>query len=98
VQSSYKLSGAQRRFVGTAIILFVFFLPLHHHFSTAAAQAKEDCVCQHGSLTLLGLAPPQLHLTPQFAISSLILPALYARDRYSVSHKTIRAPPRISSL
>ena len=94
----YKLSGAQRRFVGTAILLSVFFLPLHHHFYTSAAQAKEDCVCQHGNLTLLDLAPIQVQLIPQFSVSALILPALCTPERHSARFKTIRAPPRISSL
>jgi hypothetical protein len=93
-----SLGEAQRRFVGTAILLFVFFLPLHHHFYTPGAQAKEDCVCQHGNLTLLDLAPIQVYLISQFGISALILPPLYATERYSVSYKTIRAPPQISSL
>jgi hypothetical protein len=95
---SRKLGDAQRRFVGTAILLFVFFLPLHHHFYTSAAQAREDCVCQHGNLTLLNLAPIQVHLIPQFSVSALLQPAFCIPEPHSVSCKTIRAPPRISSL
>ena len=95
---SRKLDDAQRRFVGTAILLFVFFLPLHHHFYTPAAQAREDCVCQHGNLTILDLAPIQVHLIPHFSVSALTQAALCTPERYSVRCKTIRAPPRISSL
>ena len=95
---SRKLGGAQRRFVGTAILLFVFFLPLHHHFYTSAAQAREECACQHGNLTLLDLAPIQVHLIPQFSVYALIQLPLCTPERYSVCCQTIRAPPRTSSL
>jgi hypothetical protein len=43
-----------RRFVSAVILLFVFFLPFHFHFS-ATAQVSKECSCVHGNRTQLAL-------------------------------------------
>jgi hypothetical protein len=43
-----------RRFVGAGLLLFVFLLPFHFHFS-ATAQVSKECSCVHGNRTQLAL-------------------------------------------
>jgi len=50
-----KNPSSTSRLIGAALLLFVFFLPLHLHFSGKAHVTKE-CSCLHG--TRAQLAPP----------------------------------------
>jgi hypothetical protein len=43
------------RLISAALVLFVFFLPLHFHFNTSAKVAQE-CACVHGARTQLALS------------------------------------------
>ena len=50
-----KNSNGTSRLISAALLLFVFFLPFHVHFSSQAHVTKE-CGCVHGTRTQL--APP----------------------------------------
>jgi hypothetical protein len=96
----FLASGSQsgkRRLIGTGLLLFVFFLPLHSHLS-APAQVTKECSCVHGSRTQMGLGPVQISAAPALLSSLLVTkePTLVAL-RF-VNLRAIRAPPHIASL
>ena len=86
-----------RRFVGLGLLLFVFFLPLHFHFSPIA-QLGKDCGCAQGTRSLLAPAEtapassPQLQsdfFTPEFGSVWIQL---------DPQPQDVRAPPTVSFL
>lgn len=92
-----KARRRTRRLVGVAALLFVFFLPLHFHFSLTSQVAKE-CSCVHGTRThLVGPAgsPP---IVPIFVVMDFA-------DRYEFSWagdwsglQVVRGPPAALSV
>jgi hypothetical protein len=96
----FLASGSQsgkRRLIGTGLLLFVFFLPLHSHLS-APAQVTKECSCVHGTRTQMGLAPVQISAAAPLNIEFIttVEPRLYAWR--AVTRQAIRAPPHITSL
>jgi hypothetical protein len=85
------------RLIGAGLLLFVFFLPLHSHFSAPAQLAKE-CSCVHGSRTQMGPASVQISAAPQVLAEFIATaePRLYAWR--PVTWEAIRAPPYNDSL
>ena len=55
------------RLVSAALLLFVFFLPLHFHFPSGAKVAKE-CACVQGTRTQLALVASSTACAPIIAI------------------------------
>lgn len=76
----------------------IFFLPLHFHVSSAAAQVSKECICLQGSRTLATL-------THGFLLSSPPLPVYILGGDTHVEFwveplriPSSRAPPRAVSL
>src|ERR1043165_6031403 len=57
-----------RRAIGALALLFVFFLPLHFHFSITS-QVVKDCSCLHGARTQLAPTSSSPSIVPQLPIS-----------------------------
>jgi hypothetical protein len=81
-----------QQLIGAALLLFVFFLPLHFHF-TVAAQVSKECSCVQGTRTQLALDDAEPRVAPMPRIGIRI-----ASDTKSViSHQTrshnVRGPP-----
>jgi hypothetical protein len=94
-----KSSGSRRcRVVGLLLFLTVFFLPLHFHSVTAAAQVVKECSCLYGSRTQTGLttalsnSPPVLVFHPVRTESHDLFGSLLGIKHHS------RAPPVAASL
>lgn len=81
-----------RRLVGAVALLFIFFLPLHFHFSLTSQVAKE-CSCIHGTRTQLVAPAGSPTIVPIFV-------AMRFAARYQVSWggdwsglQMVRGPP-----
>jgi hypothetical protein len=82
-----------RRFVGAAILLFLFFLPFHAHFS-AKAQVSEECACcYYGGRIQMDLAPAVAILGPFAMVAFLIVPTTEALVQITLESELARAPP-----
>lgn len=80
------------RLVGTATLLFLFFLPLHFHFSISP-QLTSQCSCLQGARAQFVVAQdaPSLVPAPQFGV--LLEPQL-CQWSSTVSHcQYVRGPP-----
>jgi hypothetical protein len=94
--SKAKTTLALYRAVSVAVLLLVFFLPLHFHISSAA-QVTQDCSCVHG--TRAQLAPPSGSAT---AAPVLLVTVPAARTEFSWPGdwsvlQNVRAPPGLLS-
>jgi hypothetical protein len=63
-----------RRAISALALLFVFFLPLHFHFSIPSQLTKE-CSCVHGTRTQLALDADPPTITP--TLSATVFAILY---------------------
>ncbi|HWP58873.1 MAG TPA: hypothetical protein VNL14_13355 [Candidatus Acidoferrales bacterium] len=90
-------SGTGRRLIGAGVLLFVFFLPLHFHFSTTA-QLAHECACVQGTRVHMGLAPAQIFPAPPLPAVFVVVEKPARAASRAVSQQPIRSPPFISSL
>ncbi len=86
-----------RRLVSALALVFVFFLPLHFHFSITS-QVTKECSCLQGMRTQL--APTASHLTiiPQlcvFQVADLLI-SVWMESESAQQH--VRGPPALASL
>jgi hypothetical protein len=85
------------RLIGLGLLLFVFFLPLHFHFSPAS-QLSKDCSCAQGTRKQLALADnPPVSFAPLRAIFITVLSTSVWIDSYS-RPQNVRGPPFTVSL
>jgi len=87
-----------RRLAAALVLLAVFFLPLHFHSVTPAAQVSKECSCYHGGRTQVGLAPDSGDWTPTFQPSFLVIVEPKVFVWLSIPSHTIRGPPSSHSL
>jgi hypothetical protein len=86
-----------QRLVGLGLLLFVFFLPLHFHFSPASQLSKE-CSCAQGTRKQLALADnPPVSFSPLQAIFITVLSTSVWVENYS-RPQNVRSPPFTVSL
>ncbi len=87
-----RTASTASRILCAATLLFVFFLPLHFHFSVAA-QVSKACSCVYGARTEMALHDDAPLVVPTPRIAMLIAP----KTRIVVSHQTlsqhVRGPP-----
>jgi hypothetical protein len=95
---SAKEGKGSRHLIASVLLLAIFFLPLHFHPFTLAAQVSKDCSCYHGGRTQIGLAPGPLDWAPTYQASFIIVREPQLFGWFSVDSHSIRAPPAISSL
>lgn len=81
------------RFLSVAILLFLFFLPLHIHFP-AGAQVSEECACcYYGGRVQMDLAPAVAILGASAEVSFLIVRMTEALVQVAIESELARAPP-----
>lgn len=90
-----KKAFTSRRLIGAVLFLAVFFLPLHFHSFTVAAQFSKECSCYHGGRTQIGLAPASVDWTPAFEPAQVVLYEPEVSSWFSVDFHAIRAPPAL---
>ena len=85
------------RIISVAALLFVFFLPLHFHFSASAAISKE-CSCIQGTRTQLALTADAWHGAPTYQTTYVITQddLLWVDERTKL--QPVRGPPASLSL
>jgi hypothetical protein len=92
-----KHSNNRRRIIGAAVVLVVFFLPLHFHFSSGAKVAQ-DCACVQGTRTQLAPIAAVLPCAPSFAVQPFIAQAVILSFSAWLRLRSVRAPPVSLSL
>jgi hypothetical protein len=85
------------RLVGLGLLLFVFFLPLHFHFSVAS-QISKECSCAHGTRKQLALSEVGPTNSPQFRAIPLVVPSTSVWIESYSKPQNVRAPPSTVSL
>jgi hypothetical protein len=95
--SAVKNRWRRRRLLSIGLLLFIFFLPLHFHFSPAS-QLNKDCSCAQGTRKQLALADnPPVSFAPLRAIFITVLSTSVWIDSYS-RPQNVRGPPFTVSL
>lgn len=85
------------RFACAAAVLFIFFFPLHFHFSPGS-QLTSQCSCLQGARTHFVVADdtPTVLPIPQFAV--LLEPQVCEWRSTASTCRHVRGPPRSVSL
>ena len=81
------------RLISAAVLLFVFFLPLHFHPVAATAQAAKECTCVHGTRAQLGPAPDIATCAPIVGATLLIAQKALCRIEEWTRLEKVRGPP-----
>jgi hypothetical protein len=86
-----------RQVVSVLALVFVFFLPLHFHFSIAS-QVSRECSCLQGTRAQLAPTASPLAIVPQLCISQVAdLPvSVWLEEESAQQH--VRGPPSLISL
>jgi hypothetical protein len=82
-----------RRLIGATLLAFIFFLPLHQHFFTAAPQFTKECSCYGGARTQASLALAPAACIPSFNAFSIAIYEPQVFDWRFIESLGIRAPP-----
>jgi hypothetical protein len=82
--------------LGTALLLFVFFLPLHLHFS-AAPQLGNECSCLCGTRTQLVLNDAAPRPAPALWSSTPIAPLVEVHSFEPTKTHRVRGPPAMAA-
>jgi hypothetical protein len=82
-----------RRLVGAAVLVLVFFLPLHIHAADEAHQLTHECSCVHGTRTQLASIVSSTILTIVPAVFFVITKLPEALISLAVESDFARAPP-----
>jgi hypothetical protein len=90
-------SDKLRRIISVAALLFVFFLPLHVHFS-AAPQISKECSCTQGTRIELAATADAWICAPSYAATLLIAQNEFYPVNTSIDLRHIRGPPATFSL
>jgi hypothetical protein len=86
-----------RRIISVAALLFVFFLPLHVHFS-AVPQISKECTCIQGSRVELALTTDTCTCAPSYTATLLTAENDFYPVNRSIDLRHVRAPPATFSL
>jgi hypothetical protein len=81
-----------RRIISVGALLFVFFLPLHVHFS-AAPQISKECSCIQGTRAQLALAADTWNIAPSYRTTYVITQDDLLWVNEWTQRKSIRGPP-----
>ena len=84
-----------RRLVGAALLLAVFFLPLHFHSVNPLPLINKDCTCYSGAKKQLGLLHANTSLAPVIqAFPFIVLETYFLLPLFTNPHAS-RAPPAL---
>lgn len=86
-----------RQVISALALVFVFFLPLHFHFSITS-QVTKDCSCLQGTRAQLAPTASPLAIVPQLWISQVadLLISVWMEGESALQH--VRGPPSLASL
>jgi hypothetical protein len=81
-----------RRVLSAVVVLFVFFLPFHFHFS-GTPQLNKECGCLQGTRTQLAQATDTAKFDPTFQIEHLSVQIVAPMAHDWKALENVRAPP-----
>jgi hypothetical protein len=97
LSSAARNSNALCRFVSAAVVLFVFLLPFHFHF-TVTPKLNNECSCLHGSRTQLAPAADTATFIPVVQTAFLIARFVSVQLEVWTKLQNVRAPPATLSV
>jgi hypothetical protein len=95
--SAMRTGLNMRRVVSVATLLFVFFLPLHFHFSLTALVAKE-CICVHGTRTQLAPHADSPTVAPTLQLTVFATQYVFSWASDWSTPQNVRGPPTTLSV
>ena len=95
--SRVRAALKKRRLVSAAILVFVFFLPLHFHFSFGS-QLNKECSCLQGVRTQLAPSADVATIVPQVWIIQFATSHTSVRVSDEAKQQYVRGPPSSTSL
>ncbi|GEM_PF-4848427 len=95
--SGSRAAPKLRRAVGALALIFVFFLPLHVHFSLGA-QLNKECSCFQGVRTQLAPSAAAEAIVPHFPAVRIASPRPRLWMGGAITHRQVRGPPAPTSL
>lgn len=95
--SGTKATTPMRRLVSAAVLVFVFFLPLHFHFSLTSQVAKE-CSCIHGTRTHLVAHVDSPTIVPIFVVTGFASHYEFSWAGDWSTLQKVRGPPAALSV
>jgi len=95
--SGLRATPKTHRLVSALALVFVFFLPLHFHFSLGA-QLNKECSCLQGARTQLAPSAAVQTIIPHFPAVQIASPRPRAWTGVAIRHQHVRAPPVSVSL
>jgi hypothetical protein len=96
-RSRIRRSFTYKRVVSAAVLLFVFFLPLHRHFGFSAKVAQE-CACLQGTRTHVAPVPAIFAWAASVAVQIIIVATNVVRSDEWLGLHHVRAPPTAFSV
>jgi hypothetical protein len=95
--SGVRIRLQLRRVVSAATLLFVFFLPLHFHFSFTA-QVTKECSCIHGTRMQLAPHADTPAVAPTLQITVLVTQFVFSWAGDWSTLQSVRGPPSTLSV
>jgi hypothetical protein len=89
------MTSRLRPVVSLALLLFVFFLPLHIHAAMEGAKLARECSCVLGQRTQMALAPASAVWAPTLVSFTQPLVTYRVVSQVQNSPRSIRAPPAL---
>jgi hypothetical protein len=93
--ASIKVTVRLRAIISAALLLFVFFLPLHVHASTQGAKLSQECSCVLGQRTQMALTPAPIGCVPTLASFAQPPITYHVVSHVQQTSRSIRAPPAL---
>lgn len=84
---------AAQQIIGSLVLLFVFFLPLHFHSVDESRQLTHECSCVQGTRTQLGSAPSSVVAAVAPAVFFVMAERVESLVSLAVESDFARAPP-----
>jgi len=82
-----------RGLVGAALLVFVFFLPLHFHAVDESRQLTHECSCVHGTRTQLGSGPSSAMAAVAPTVFFVVAERVESLVSLTIESDFARAPP-----
>jgi hypothetical protein len=95
--SGVRNSNNTHRFISAALVLFVFLLPFHFHFSVTP-KLNNECSCLHGSRTQQAPAAGTAIFIPVVQNALLIVRFVSLQLEDWIKLQNVRAPPTTPSV
>lgn len=97
IRSGTQRSITRKRVISAAVLLFVFFLPLHLHFNSSA-KVTQECACVQGARTQLAPILSLATYAPIITARPVVVECSVPRSVEWLGLQCVRAPPATLSV